>query len=328
MITDFWYKPRHFLAFLLLPFSWLFYCIVKIRHLLYQNGLKKTYHFSVPVIIVGNITVGGTGKTPFVIQLAKILEKKGFHPGVISRGYGVKKIKNPQRVTLESEQVGDEPLLMAKHLSCPIIVCADKVLATCFLLKHFLCDVVISDDGLQHYRLGRDVEIAIIDGKRLFGNRYCLPAGPLREPIPRLDTVNFVVYNSDSFLSKGGKTFQMQLQPGKLTSVVDFKRQIDLEDLGKSPIHAVAGIGHPNRFFNTLNRLGLNIITHPFSDHYQFKSSDIDFGENAFVIMTEKDAVKCQKFADHRHWFLPVVAEIDQNLVDQIIKCIGVYEGN
>jgi tetraacyldisaccharide 4'-kinase len=328
MITDFWYKPRHFLKFLLLPFSWFFGCVVEIRHLLYQTGFKKTCHFSIPVIVVGNITVGGTGKTPFVIQLARMLQERGYQPGIISRGYGVKKIKKPKLVTLESHfsQVGDEPLVMAKHLNCPIAVCADKVLAVHFLLENFYCNVVISDDGLQNYHLGRSVEIALVDGKRLFGNRCYLPAGPLREPIRRLEMVDFVVYHRGFLSSRGENIFQMQLKPGQLTSVVDFQKQIDVKDLVGTSVHAVAGIGHPDRFFDTLKMLCLNIITHSFRDHYQFKQSDIDFGKDAFVIMTEKDAVKCQEFADHRHWFLPMVADFNQDLVDQIIGCMNIYE--
>jgi len=328
MITDFWYKPHHFLMFILLPFSWIFGGIVKVRRMLYQKGFKKTFRIPVPVIIVGNITVGGTGKTPFVIRLAEMLQDSGFYPGIISRGYGVNKIKNPQIVTSKSHflQVGDEPLLMANHLDCPIVVCADKVLAADFLLKNFYCNVIISDDGLQHYRLKRDIEIALIDGKRLFGNRCYLPAGPLREPVSRLKTVDFVVYNQSAMSNVRNDVHTMQLSLGKLTSVMDFKRQIDLKDLSEIPVHAVTGIGNPGRFFDTLKMLGLDIISHPFSDHYQFKPSDINFGEDALVIMTEKDAIKCQHFCDHRHWFLPVVANVDDALINQIVKRVCSYE--
>lgn len=325
MFHDFWYQKLNLFTYLLIPFSLIFYIIVKIRRFLYQKGIKKTFHFSIPLIVVGNITVGGTGKTPFVMWLAQMLSEEGFCPAIISRGYGVKKIKTPRIVTVDSHvlQVGDEPLLMAQHLECPVIVCADKVAAVDFLLENFYCNVIISDDGLQHYRLGRDVEVAIIDGNHQFGNGYCLPAGPLREPISRLDSVDFIVYNDSKTSLKQDEIFNMYLKPGKLSAVKNSERKIELDILNNHIVHAVTGIGNPERFFNTLKKLKLNIVEHVFPDHHQFKYSDIDFGKDNVVIMTEKDAVKCRDFADHRHWFLPITAKIDMLLVSRIVKLLN-----
>ena len=313
-----WYR-HSILSYLLLPLSWLFWLIIIFRHWLYQKKIKTACHFPVSIIVVGNITVGGTGKTPFVIWLANLLVKQGFRPGIISRGYKAQKLREPRLVTTTSKvtESGDEPLIIARHTNRPIVIAHNRCQAIKLLTEQHNCDIIISDDGLQHYALARDIEIAIVDGQRKFGNGFLIPAGPLREPISRLKSVDFVVYN----------TIDMHLRPAIMLAAVDNSKQhLNIEKLRNQTIHAVAGIGNPQRFFTTLRNLGLQIIEHPFPDHHNFKPKDINFCKDALVIMTEKDAVKCAQFADQRHWFLPVNAELEQdftnNLLSRISDCV------
>jgi len=311
MIEKIWYK-HSILSYLLLPFSWLFWLIIFIRRWLYRLHLKKTYHFPVPIIVVGNITVGGTGKTPLVIWLADLLMQQGFHPGIVSRGYKATKLSQPKLVTANDEafEVGDEPLIMARRAKCPVVIFPNRPKAIKSLIEKYNCDIIISDDGLQHYSMARNIEIAVIDGQRKFGNGFLLPAGPLRESISRLKSVDFVIYN----------TIDMHLHPAiMLTKVNDPSKHIKVDELCGKKIHACAGIGNPQRFFDTLRQLNLQIIEHPFSDHYNFKSSDIDYGDE-IVIMTEKDAVKCTSFVHNNHWFLPVTAELTPEFTNKLLS--------
>jgi tetraacyldisaccharide 4'-kinase len=315
-LVDFWYRSPCLIAYLLLPFSLIFRGIVSIRRFFYRVGIKKTTTFSVPIIVVGNIVVGGAGKTPLVIWLVKLLQQHGYKPGVISHGYGVKNIIKPQVVTANSlvSDVGDEAVLVARHVACPVVIASTRSNAINELLKYG-CDVIVGDDGLQHYAMGRDIEIAVVDAQRLFGNGYFLPAGPLRESVSRLKTVDFVVYNGACEEAEN----IMKLLPDKLTAVADFKQHVELTELIGKSIHAIAGIGNPERFFQTLQQLGFTVIKHSFPDHYNFKSSDINFGKDEIVIMTEKDAVKCQKFADNRHWFLPISAVLNEGFEKNLL---------
>ncbi len=314
-----WYcrDKLNLLTVLLLPFSVIFRIITAFRRFLYRVGIKKTTHFPVPVIVIGNITVGGTGKTPLVIWLAEKLKKFGYSVGIVSRGYGVK-LTAPCFVTKgqKASKVGDESLLIAERTNCPVVIYSKRVKAVQALLDKYDCDIVISDDGLQHYAMDRDIEVAVIDGERQLGNGFCLPAGPLREPVSRLKEVDFVVQNNGC---KNEENYTMHLKPQPLTSVVNLTYCLDLDKLSGQIVHAVAGIGNPNRFFQTLRELGLQFIEHSFPDHYDYKYSDIDFGQNEIVIMTEKDAVKCRNFADDRHWFLPVSAEMDEAFLKDIL---------
>jgi tetraacyldisaccharide 4'-kinase len=317
MMKNIWYK-KSILSYLLLPLSWLFRLIIFIRCLFYRLHLKKVYKFSVPIIVVGNLTVGGTGKTPLVIWLADLLANQGFHPGIVSRGYKAKNLKTPKLVTPISKviETGDEPLMIARRTKCPVVIFPNRAKAVELLIKQYDCDVIISDDGLQHYALARDIEIAVVDGQRKFGNEFLLPAGPLRESISRLNSVDFVVYN----------TIDMHLHPAiMLTSVGNPKRHLNITELHNQKIHAVAGIGNPQQFFDTLRQLNLQIIEHPFPDHYAFKTSDIDYGDE-IVIMTEKDAVKCGQNARENHWFLPITAELTpkftNNLLSHLVDCV------
>lgn len=319
-VEKLWYQ-RNVITYFLRPFSWLFRFLVFLRRNVYRLGLKKTTRFSVPVIVVGNVTTGGAGKTPLVVWLANTLKNQGYSPGIVSRGFKGKSNQWPLAVTSQSDprQVGDEPVLLANRTDCPVVVDPNRVSAVRYLLEHYRCDVVISDDGLQHYALERDIEIAVVDGLRQFGNQLCLPAGPLREPVGRLKQVDFVVCN-------GGERagwFSMDLKPGDVYNIADSSQQLSLAQCQQTAWHAVAGIGHPARFFLQLERMGLDIEGHDFPDHYAFSQSDLEFHDEKPIIMTEKDAVKCGGFAGRRHWCLPVVAELPEafksSLLDRLV---------
>ncbi|MBU1927038.1 MAG: tetraacyldisaccharide 4'-kinase [Pseudomonadota bacterium] len=335
--SNFYITPN-IITYLLLPFSYLFRGLVFMRHLLYGADLFKVTSFSRPVVVIGNITVGGTGKTPLIIWLTNYLKAKGYKVGVVSHGYGVKTIKIPQFVDEETAVAcGDEPYLIYRHTQVPVVVSSDRVAAVQLLLQQKGVDVVLSDDGLQHYSMDRTLEVAVVDGTRLFGNRLCLPAGPLREPVSRLNYVQYVVLNLPQVAQfsmcreqlmrdielRSEQVFGMQLMPGKLVSVADFNEQKAITDLQEKKVHAVSGIGNPKRFFDLLEQLGVQIVPHVFPDHHLFTLEDIDFGDTSFVIMTEKDAVKCRSFADQRHWFLPVQAEVSQSFGDAIIDFLS-----
>ena len=317
-LTRYWYRPSlHWLTVLLLPFSWLFGCCAALRRGLYRYGFLKVQRALVPVIVVGNITVGGTGKTPFVIWLAKFLRQQNYKPGIVSRGVGGLKHNKPHLVTLDNKaaQVGDEALLLAKHGDCPVVICTNRPAAVAYLLKHTDCNVVINDDGLQHYRLARDIEIALVDGERRFGNQQLLPAGPLREPVTRLNRVDFVVVNGGNEQDN----FRIAFTANNLVSLTNPEDKKSLQTFSQQTVHAVAGIGHPERFFNSLKLAGLNVIPHVFPDHYHFNANDIIFADNLPVIMTEKDAVKCRDFVNEKCWYLAINAEIDANLQQAIL---------
>lgn len=311
-----WYQKSS-LTIVLQPLSWLFCLLVQIRRLLYRIKILRTTQLNVPVIVVGNITVGGTGKTPMVIELANMLKAHGYRPAIISRGYGGKARTWPQQVRWDGDptMVGDEAILIARRTHCPMAVGADRVAAAKALLKYTDCNVIISDDGLQHYALGRDIEIAVIDGIRRFGNEKCLPAGPLREPIKRLEQVNFRISNGIA----GPNEFAMSYKAEKLHRSDDPSVTLDLAVLKNQTVHAIAGIGNPQQFFNQLKHSGLEIIEHPFPDHYAFKKEDLDFGEIQPIIITEKDAVKCQRFYLHNVWYQPIKAIIDNQFTEQLL---------
>ncbi|SRR5579883_312796 len=318
-ITYYWYQPAlHFLTLLLLPFSGLFASCIFLRRFLYRVGIIKTSYFDVPIIVVGNITVGGTGKTPFVIWLADFLISQGYRPGIVSRGAGGKPHHQPYWVQPQdsANEVGDEAVLLAQRSQCPVVISIDRVAAVRELLRQRQCDMVISDDGLQHYRLGRDIEIAIVDGVRRFGNGHLLPAGPLREPLSRLRSVDFVVVNGETTLPL--TSFKMTLQP---TDLISF---LNLPTLTEKKVHAIAAIGHPERFFLTLKQAGFDVIPHVFPDHHLYQPHELDFNDVLPIIMTEKDAVKCQSFADKRYWFLRVTAKIEGGLEQELLTKLKV----
>ncbi len=308
----------------LTPLSYLYQVLASVR----RNWLTKrpVWKSPVPLIVVGNIAVGGTGKSPLVIGIVQYLKELGLRPGVVSRGYGGKSNHYPKEVTSTTSAsiVGDEPLMIYKRTGVPVVVGPDRVSATRQLLAHHDCDLVVSDDGLQHYALGRDVEIAVIDGARGLGNGLCLPAGPLREPASRLAEVDLVVINGeDSVLRLAGATnsLTMQLKPIRLVNMLSGKGQpVDLLE-GKT-VHAVAGISHPERFFKTLGSLGIVVIPHEFPDHHTFTIDDVSFDDNMPVLMTEKDAVKIERlgFSEDLYWYLEVEACFDKEKIDTLLK--------
>ena len=319
-LQQLWYEKTSFLLKSLIPLSWLYLLVIMARKAMYRFGIKKVSKFSVPIIVVGNITVGGTGKTPFVIWLANFLKAQGYHPGIVSRGYAGSANQQPTSVTQASDPslVGDEAVLIARHSHCPVVVARQRVSAVHYLLEIFHSDIVISDDGLQHYAMGRDIEVAMLDGQRRLGNRYCLPAGPLREPVRRLKEVNFTIVTDGTPMAhefamtlKADQFYQLQ-NPSNIQAAAIFQHK---------KCYAVAGIGNPDRFFSTLKHLNVFCQQHPFSDHYSFQLSDFNFAEpESVIVMTEKDAVKCQAFADERFWCLPVKASVDHHFAEQLMK--------
>ena len=315
-----WHRitPLHLILF---PVSLLFRLLVALRRTLYRNGILPSHKLPVPVIVIGNISVGGTGKTPLTLALAQHLIQRGWHPLIVSRGYGGA-AQQPQQVDANSDalQVGDEPLLMARRNLCPVWIGKDRAAAAQAALQaHPQCDVVLCDDGLQHYRLQRDMEVAVIDGMRGFGNGFMLPAGPLREPVSRLQAVDAVVVNNGKISTSqyamrlSGEVFHNLLDPGKTATAAHFHTPNN---------HAVAGIGHPQRYFEHLQALGISFTPHAFPDHHPYIETDLAFTGCDAILLTEKDAVKCAAFADARYWVLRVNAEIDPELIDHILRKI------
>lgn len=306
-------------AKVLRPLSWLYCFIVICRRWAYLLKIKKTETIAAPVIVVGNLTVGGTGKTPLVTWLVNYLKEHGYQPGIISRGYGGKARHWPQQVRPDGDPVavGDEAILISKRTACPMAVGPERLVSGRELLHfHPTCNVIISDDGLQHYALHRDIEVAVIDGKFRFGNDYCLPAGALREPIKRLKKVDFIVVNGESEKDEYGMHYSLS----HACSLQDSTQCQPVEQLKGQKVHAMAGIGNPDRFFNQLTEMGLDIIAHPFPDHYFYKEEDLDFGDDKPVLMTEKDAVKCKRFAKAHHWFLPITVEVQETFGKAILE--------
>jgi tetraacyldisaccharide 4'-kinase len=304
---------------LLRPVSWVFRLLSALRRAAYHLGLLKTRRLPVPVIVVGNISVGGTGKTPLVIWLAQQLQAAGMHPGIISRGYrGKHGLPIPVSAYSNPAEVGDEPVMLAERTQLPVFVGRDRAAAGLALLQvHPECGVIISDDGLQHYRLGRNVEIAVVDGVRRFGNGQLLPAGPLREPETRLDGVDAVVCNGET---ADEDVFLMQLQPRVFRNLLDPGKTATAEYFAGKKLLAIAGIGHPPRFFAQLGKLGLDIETRAFPDHHAYTPDDLPSGSADAILMTEKDAVKCRAFARPEWWYLEVEAQLNHALLERVLK--------
>ena len=307
MTDKLWYG-KHPLRWLLWPLAIIYSLVVRLRRGFLLRFCQQ--QFPVPVVVIGNLTVGGVGKTPLVIALAKQMQAKGLRVGIVSRGYGAKSKYYPHEIGLEdsAELVGDEPLLIAKKTGCPVVISPKRVDAVHYLLDKHQSQIILSDDGLQHYAMGRAIEIVVIDGLRQLGNGLCLPAGPLREKPDRLRESDFIVVNG------GGESwpdaYPMSLQPGELTHLASGVFA-DIESLS-SPVAAVAAIGHPQRFFTTLENMGITLKKYPFPDHHHFQKNELQFGEKT-VVMTEKDAVKCQSFAADTWYFLPVEAKLSDS---------------
>lgn len=327
-VVDSWYTPKGkgkgwgcAWTRSLLPLSWIFARLAERRKQKYLA--KNRWQPSVPVLVVGNIAVGGTGKTPVVAALVEGLRERGWQPGIISRGFGVKNASYPLVVTAESSasDMGDEPVMLARQLQVPLVVDPDRVQAAQYLCEHFSCDIIIADDGLQHYNLFRHIELLVMDGERLLGNELCLPAGPLREPPQRMNSVDRILVNGDP-----REPVNSKVPCGSFYLTAADLEPVAMDAAGLVPkagkVHAVAGIGNPGRFFKALEGLGFEVIPHAFADHHAFSREDINFDDVLPVLMTAKDAVKCQPFADSRHWYLPVTASLPEGTLDHIIALV------
>ncbi len=345
-LTALWYRPRRRPS-LLQPLAWLYGAVVHARRSAYAQRWLRAESAGKPVVVIGNVTVGGTGKTPLTVWLVESLRKRGVQAGVVARGYRrsgrrASPREGPQVVRADSrwEQVGDEPLLIHRRAGCVTVVGEDRVAAARRLAEEAV-DVILCDDGLQHLRLARDCEIALLDGARGLGNGRLLPAGPLREPAGRLREVDLIVVNgAPEHASLAGPMFPAgpSIDAGPATPaprvlgmrlVAQLAHRVDggsaprpLETFRAARLHAVAGIGHPDRFFRDLEGRGLEVIRHAFPDHHPFAPRDLEFPDDLPILMTEKDAVRCAAFATPRMWHVPVTAQLDaadsQALLDAI----------
>lgn len=314
----------------LLPLSLCYGAVARVRRRLYARGLRHSTHIAAPVVVVGNLSVGGTGKTPLVCWLVARLIEAGFNPGVVTRGYGGSHAGARLIDAFDDPNVvGDESILLARRTGAPVAIGRDRPVASRLLVAAG-CDVVVSDDGLQHYALARDCEIVVIDGERRFGNGRLLPAGPLRETPARLGAADAVVVNGgraplDSASWLDG-AFSMRLEAKSASALVGGAVK-PLDEFAGLTVHAVAGIGNPQRFFNLLRARGIEVLAHPLPDHARLQSSDISFADGLPVLMTEKDAVKCAGMAGPEHWYVPVTASFDGGesnvLLDVVIRAIA-----
>jgi tetraacyldisaccharide 4'-kinase len=317
-----WYR-RSALAWLLWPLSLLFAFLAFSRRFLYDIRVLKSAHPGIPVIVVGNLVAGGSGKTPLVLWIAEFLRANGCSPAIVSRGYGAcaaDRSGAPREASIASQaaEVGDEPIVLARRSGCPVWVGPDRARAIAAMREqHPEVDMVILDDGLQHYRVRRNLEIAVVD-ERGFGNGFLLPAGPLREPASRLASVDAVVSHGATV-----KGFAMRLEGETLHRMTDSRERRPVQAFAGRKVHAVAGIGHPNRFFLHLARLGVTPLPHPFPDHHPFRPQDLEFGDDAPVLLTEKDAVKLRHAARPDWWVLPVTARLDPAFGDWLLEKVN-----
>jgi len=315
-----WYR-RCGWSLLLAPLSLLYGAAIVLRRLAYRRGWLRSEHLPVPVIVVGNITVGGSGKTPLTAMIAARLHARGLKVGIISRGYGGRAPAYPLHVEAGTDPAlaGDEPVLLAARDHAVVVVDPQRPRGARLLVQRFAVDIIIADDGLQHYALGRDAEIAVVDGRRGYGNGWLLPAGPLREPRrrARASDLQLVQGPAGDFSLHPDKAQPLQTGTGQARALADFAGQM---------VHAVAGIAAPQRFFAMLRAHGLELIEHPLADHHAFVAEDIRFADDRPVLMTEKDAVKCRAWADQRHWFVPVSVRLepasDERLTALLEACV------
>lgn len=316
-----WYRPASPLTAALRPLSWLFGAVAALRRAGYRRGVLRSTRLPVPVIVVGNIMVGGAGKTPLVAALVEALGDRGFHAGIVSRGYG-RRARGARAVRRgdAARDVGDEPLILAES-GVPVFVGDDRVAAARALLAAApTVNVIVSDDGLQHYALARDVEIAVVDDARALGNGLLLPAGPLREPPSRLARVDAVVrLVPDGAPPLTGGEFAMTHVRQRWVNLMDPGREFDARTLVDPSAVAIAGIAHPERFFATLAAEGFAGRTRAFADHHDYDRADVRFDGAAAILMTQKDAVKCRAFADARMWMLPIHAHVDPSLIEFVV---------
>ncbi|UDG80068.1 tetraacyldisaccharide 4'-kinase [Candidatus Steffania adelgidicola] len=320
MITRIW-SGASAIYLLLLPLSWLYGLITGLIRYSYRHGWRKVFCFPLPIVVIGNLTSGGNGKTPVVIWLVTQLQKRGWRVGVVSRGYGERAEHYPLilNATTTSQQCGDEPLLIWQRTGAPVAVSPRRPEAVEALLRAQPLDVVVSDDGLQHYALGRDIEWVVIDGESRFGNGWWLPAGPMRERANRLHKVQAIIINGGN--ARSGEV-QMSLDAGEVVNLLSGERR-DITSL--TPVVAMAGIAHPMRFFSTIRRAGASPLREViFSDHKTYRQEMLRTLVNSdeHLLMTEKDAVKCRPFALTNWWYLPVDVRLPSNSADILLRSI------
>lgn len=312
-LHDIWYHGRA-VPWYLAALARVYASLMRLRCALYRTGWKRAERISKPVIVIGNITAGGTGKTPLTIWLVRELERRGWKPGVVTRGYGASE-SGPLLVDPNGSatRFGDEAILIARATRIPVMLARRRARGAQLLSAREDCDVILTDDGLQHWALARDFEIAVIDGARRFGNQQLLPAGPLREPVQRLQRVDFVVSNG---VAQTGEipmrvvgTHALRLGTGERKCLSDFTGQ---------HVHAVAGIGNPARFFDMLQTAGLLVQRHAFDDHHVYSRGDLNFGNDWPILMTEKDAVKCEAQAQLQIWIVPAEVELPDSFADAV----------
>ena len=308
-------NKRSIINYLLLPFT-IFYFFASFKRKFYQIGLRKTHNFNIPLIVIGNITVGGSGKTPIVIALTNFFKQQGRKVAVVSRGYGGKHKHGSLLVDENTKATlsGDEPLLIARETKAKVMVNKNRVQAVQDLIANFELDLIISDDGLQHYAMGRSIEIAVINGINRFGNGFFLPAGPLREPKSRLKTVDFIINSGGVALDKEIPSI---LKPKKFINLITGETK-PLKKFNNKTCHAIAGIAQPHNFFTTLKKLKIHIITHSFTDHYIYNYNDLNFNDEHPVLMTAKDYVKCSEFATDKMWYLHTEASLNEQFLKKL----------
>ena len=320
VLNGIWYGKSP-LKFALWPVSAVYLALARLRRIAYRRGWRPVIEPPVPVIVVGNVTVGGTGKTPFVIWLAEQLEQRGRKVGIVTRGYRGKGTEWPRAVTADSDpgEVGDEPVLLARRTRCPVVAGPDRVACVEALLAGARIDVVLSDDGLQHYRLARALEIAVVDGARGMGNGLCIPAGPLREPPSRLQEVDAIVVNGGEWGHAG--VFRAEAVVTKVYHLKDGAERT-LESFKGELVHAVAGIGNPQRFFDLLRDAGLDVEAHPLEDHAEITLRELTFEAKGPVLITEKDAVKCEHLQANGVWCVVVDFKFDADSTARLMRLV------
>lgn len=343
LVDRLWYGKRRPLWFLA-PLSWLYLAIAGSRRRKALSAMQNTGErdggntlnnaLPVPVIVVGNITAGGTGKSPLTEWLVTQLQASGWQPVIVSRGYGGKSPAYPMSVTAETDPAiaGDEPVMLARSAGCPVVVDPQRMRGACWAIDQALGNVLVCDDGLQHYALPRDIELAVFDGVRGMGNGAIIPVGPLREPVSRLSSVDYVVINGGDFAPGGHpanfsgiehpQIHAMDLEPSLLVHVKTGKTR-PVDDLRGQPVRAVAGIGNPGRFFGTLRALGAQVEEAPFSDHHAFRATDLTASSGQWLLMTSKDAVKCREIAPDNAWALSVQARLSPEFAAQVLSDVA-----
>lgn len=333
-IENFWYS-QSLLKWLFWPFSFIVLIAARLKRFFYKIKLFKTHYFSCPIIVVGNITVGGTGKTPFITFLIKRLQQKKLKIGIVSRGYRSNLKNYPHLIDNKDkvEEIGDEVFMQFHALNVPMAIGADRPAAVNLLLKHHSLDLIISDDGLQHYAMSRNFEILMVDAQRQFGNQLMLPFGPLREPVSRLRTTDFIIQNGVASLDTTDESTASMIQKQNVQyatlslEVIGLihlvsGESIALSNLKESKVVAIAGIGNPQRFFDTLADFCTGFERRVFADHHQFTPQDFPNNESKIVVMTEKDAVKCMGFAKNNWYFLKIKVALKNSDFDKLYQQI------